>query len=228
MKRNGLLNLLFVGVSGALLVGCTEQNQAETHLDEEQNSETIEEESTNKTDSTDSHGDSKSNQTESSIIDESNEENQEEESILSELEMDTEVVLLPTHFPNTDQSSVTAEIVTNEADQYTISYSDEAGEELVQITGMLYDSTNQAQEEIDTFSEDKEVEAFEEGSEDLGYGITGYGEGAAGTQYFSWREGNWLFSIKSVSEDEMNNPEIARKMVEFLEEITYLHLKIKE
>ncbi len=34
---------------------------------------------------------------------------------------------------------------------------------------------------------------------------------AAGTQYFSWEEGNWLFSINSVSEDQMDNPGIAKK-----------------
>jgi len=55
---------------------------------------------------------------------------------------------------------------------------------------------------------------------DLGHGIQGLSEGAAGSQYLTWQEGRWTLQIRSVSEDKMNNPGIAKRMVEFLESHT--------
>ncbi|WCK52602.1 hypothetical protein PP175_14285 [Aneurinibacillus sp. Ricciae_BoGa-3] len=52
---------------------------------------------------------------------------------------------------------------------------------------------------------------------DLGHGIKGNAEGAAGHSYLSWREGNWILQIDSLLQDQMNNPGIARKMVDYLE-----------
>lgn len=52
---------------------------------------------------------------------------------------------------------------------------------------------------------------------DLGNGIQGMQEGAAGTQYLSWKEGRWVLQIQSLSEDQMDQPGIARKMVDYLE-----------
>ncbi|MDK8190778.1 hypothetical protein QP794_11850 [Paenibacillus sp. UMB7766-LJ446] len=55
---------------------------------------------------------------------------------------------------------------------------------------------------------------------DLGHGIKGMTEGAAGSQYLTWTEGRWTLQIRSVSQDNMNNPGIAKKMVEYLESHT--------
>lgn len=52
---------------------------------------------------------------------------------------------------------------------------------------------------------------------DLGHGIKGLAEGAAGSQYLTWQEGRWTLQIRSFSEDQMNNPAIAKKMVQYLE-----------
>ncbi|MCM3747789.1 hypothetical protein M3223_10510 [Paenibacillus pasadenensis] len=52
---------------------------------------------------------------------------------------------------------------------------------------------------------------------DLGHGIKGYPEGAAGSQYLSWKEGRWTLQIRSTSEDKLDNAAIARKIVAFLE-----------
>lgn len=52
---------------------------------------------------------------------------------------------------------------------------------------------------------------------DLGNGIKGMQEGAAGTQYLTWKEGRWVLQIQSLSEDQMDQPGIAQKMVDYLE-----------
>ncbi|SDS88355.1 hypothetical protein SAMN05444162_2516 [Paenibacillaceae bacterium GAS479] len=52
---------------------------------------------------------------------------------------------------------------------------------------------------------------------DLGHKIKGYPEGAAGSQYLSWKEGRWQLQIRSTTEDKIDNAAIARKIVDYLE-----------
>lgn len=220
MKSKTISQLLMIGLCGAVLAGCSSNEDNEISSSSAVESESID--STNsESSSTISETISSSNSEEatSSSTDQTSQETPSNEPIdvSSELEMIPELVLLPTTFPTTEPSSVTADILTNEDDNYIVSYLDDQGA-LAEVTGTVYENPASASEEIDTFSNGKSVEPHEEGSSNLGYGITGYGEGAAGTQYFSWEEGNWLFSIRSVSEDQMNNPEIAKKIVDYLEE----------
>lgn len=53
---------------------------------------------------------------------------------------------------------------------------------------------------------------------DLGYGIKGSAEGGAGHSYLAWREGRWILQIDSLSQDQLDNQAIAKKMVAYLEE----------
>ncbi|MFS0646803.1 hypothetical protein [Siminovitchia sp. 179-K 8D1 HS] len=135
--------------------------------------------------------------------------------ITDKLKMDATLIKQPTNFPVEEE--VKPEIKKNEANAYSVVYHSASGEELARFSGIRHDSVQAASDSIGEFMNGKEVEPFEEGKEDLGYGITGYGEGAAGHGYFSWKEGNWLMSIASINEDGMNNPGIAKKMVEYLE-----------
>lgn len=223
MKRKTIPQFLIMGLCGAALIGCS--NNGDTS---DTSSSANESEETQSMDTTSSESSSATSETSSSSNSEeatsssANEESQETPSyqpigVSSELKMNPDQVLLPTAFPTTDPSSVTADIITNEVDKYTVSYTDEQGE-LAEVTGTIYENIDLASEEMNTFSNGKSVSQFEEGGSDLGYGITGYGEGAAGSQYFGWEEGNWLFSISSVSEDQMDNPGIAKKIVEYLED----------
>ncbi|OXM14349.1 hypothetical protein CGZ75_15485 [Paenibacillus herberti] len=52
---------------------------------------------------------------------------------------------------------------------------------------------------------------------DLGHKIKGYPEGAAGSQYLSWKEGRWQLQLRSTTEDKIDNAAIARKIVNYLE-----------
>lgn len=221
MKRKTIPQFLVMGLCGALLIGCS--NTEDTG---DMSSSTIESEETQSMDTTSHESSSAASETSSSSNSEeetnSSSANQETPSyqpigISSELKMNPDNVLLPTAFPTTESSSVTANIITNEVDNYTVSYTDDQGE-LAEVTGTIYGNSDLASEEMDTFSNGKSISPYEEGGSDLGYGITGYSEGAAGTQYFSWEEGNWLFSISSVSEDQMDNPGIAKKIVDYLED----------
>ncbi|MER2059153.1 MAG: hypothetical protein ABTA16_10040 [Niallia sp.] len=63
---------------------------------------------------------------------------------------------------------------------------------------------------MDSIPDDMKVE--------LGHQIIGMKEGAAGSSYLLWKEGRWVLQIKSISADELDTINIARKMVDYLEE----------
>jgi hypothetical protein len=135
--------------------------------------------------------------------------------IAGQLKMDDAFVKLPGEFPV--DGNVSADIAKNTDDGYAIKYTEKAGTEVAAFSGTRYESAQAAREDLDGFMDGKEVPAYDAGKTDLGHGISGYGEGAAGHAYFSWQEGNWLMSISSLTQDEMDNPGIAEKMVAYLE-----------
>lgn len=51
----------------------------------------------------------------------------------------------------------------------------------------------------------------------LGYGITGYRQGAAGSIYLNWREGNWHLSVQTSNIEGEDPVPFAKDVVEFLE-----------
>ncbi|WP_312097044.1 hypothetical protein [Niallia sp.] len=135
---------------------------------------------------------------------------------------------LPTKFPVTDSQYVTAKINENETDEYFISFyqtkeyvpiNDESlhsNDNLIAtFNAETYDDAAKQKElfpvvSLDSIPEDMKV--------DLGHQITGMREGAAGSSYLVWKEGRWVLQIKSISADELDTVDIAKKMVDYLEE----------
>lgn len=54
---------------------------------------------------------------------------------------------------------------------------------------------------------------------DLGYDITGYLQGAAGSTYLNWQEGNWSLLIQANNMNEEDPVPLAESVVEYLEEV---------
>lgn len=133
------------------------------------------------------------------------------------LKMDDSNIKQPTRFP-IDQTDVTSNLKENQSSHYTINYKTNTDENIATFAGTLYKSKEAAADKLDQFMDGKSVPAPGGSEEDLGYGIIGHGEGAAGHAYFSWDEGNWTMSIASLTKDEMDNAGIARKMVDYLED----------
>lgn len=85
-------------------------------------------------------------------------------------------------------------------------------------------------QEKDYASEEEAIEAIEdyqkmeETNVDLGHGIEGFIEGAAGHQYVTWNEGKWYFEIDFPSDPQYavagydNGEEMARTIVDYLED----------
>ncbi|MFL2101030.1 hypothetical protein [Desemzia sp. FAM 23989] len=213
MAKASYKPLVVLGVCGMLLAGCSSDSDSEpmessAQMEESQSSEAA------SSMSSESNAESSSNQEESS--DTSKEESASSESeVRSELEMDPAVVFLPTYMPENSH----ANIVTNNENEYTVAYTDEQGNDLAAVSGTIYTDADTALAEMDAkMNGAVSATPDEETAVDLGYGITGYGEGAAGSQYLSWEEGNWDFTIHSLSVDKMDAPEIAKRIVTYLEE----------
>lgn len=136
-------------------------------------------------------------------------------SIADQLKMKDANIKQPANFPV--DGGVTANISKNTSSVYSIDYQTGSDKRIATFTGTLYTSAMEAEDDLNDFMNGKAVPKNDETGIDLGHGIKGYGEGAAGHAYFSWEEGNWTMSISSLSVDQMDNPAIAQKMVDYLE-----------
>ncbi|WP_339308049.1 hypothetical protein NST33_12590 [Paenibacillus sp. FSL L8-0435] len=139
---------------------------------------------------------------------------------------------LPTSFTLDKGTSLGAAILSNTADAFKVNFY--ATTQSVAINDQSLTASDSkipvlASYEVKTYKDPNQPEIFPEKdlkdipadmAVDLGHGIKGMSEGAAGSQYLTWQEGRWTLEIRSVTEDEMNNPGIAKKMVEYLESHT--------
>lgn len=139
---------------------------------------------------------------------------------------------LPTSFPLDKGAYLGAAIPSNTADAFKVNFY--ASTQSVPVNDPSLTASDSkvpvlASYEVKTYKNSDQESIFPETdlkdipadmAVDLGHGIKGMAEGAAGSQYLTWQEGRWTLQIRSVSEDEMNNPGIAKKMVEYLESHT--------
>ncbi|WP_336779783.1 hypothetical protein [Paenibacillus illinoisensis] len=150
--------------------------------------------------------------------------------IRSQLKMKNAV--LPTSFALDKGKHLAAAIPVNSSDAFKVNFYS-VDQSIPVNDASLTSSTNApnvlASYEVKTYKDPDSSGIFpdtdldnipDEMTVDLGHGIKGMVEGAAGSQYLTWKEGRWTLQIRSVSEDKMNNPGIAKKMVEYLESHT--------
>ncbi|QOS78658.1 hypothetical protein JNUCC31_28815 [Paenibacillus sp. JNUCC31] len=139
---------------------------------------------------------------------------------------------LPTSFTLAKGKNLTASIPSNASEAFRINFYT-TDQPVAVNDASLTDSGSKvpvlASYEVKTYKDPNSTDIFPETDlkdipkdmkVDLGHGIKGMVEGAAGSQYLTWEEGRWTLQIRSVSEDKMNNPGIAKKMVDYLESHT--------
>ncbi|MFK0521413.1 hypothetical protein ACINKY_04305 [Paenibacillus illinoisensis] len=150
--------------------------------------------------------------------------------IRSQLKMKNAV--LPTSFALDKGKHLAAAIPVNSSDAFKVNFY--SVDQSIPVNDASLTSSNNASDvlasyEVKTYKDPDSTGIFpdtdldnipDEMSVDLGHGIKGMAEGAAGSQYLTWKEGRWTLQIRSVSEDKMNNSGIAKKMVEYLESHT--------
>lgn len=67
-------------------------------------------------------------------------------------------------------------------------------------------------------SEVGKIEDYAGNEVDLGFGLTGYMQGAAGSSYLTWAEGNWNITIKASNIDGEDPVALGKEVVAYLEE----------
>lgn len=74
------------------------------------------------------------------------------------------------------------------------------------------------QSEAEAKSEVGKLEDYGGQTVDLGFGITGYQQGAAGSTYLTWPEGNWNLTIKASNSEGEDPVALGKDVVAYLEE----------
>lgn len=147
-------------------------------------------------------------------------------------ELKNQSVSLPTSFPLPKGQYLGASITTNTTDASHVNFY--TGDKPLALNDPSLTKSHSkipwlASYEVKTYENANQTDLFPETdvqnipkdmSVDLGHGIKGMVEGAAGSQYLTWQEGRWTLQIRSVTEDQINNPGIAKKMVKYLESHT--------
>jgi len=139
---------------------------------------------------------------------------------------------LPTSFTLEKGKHLTASITSNTSDAFHINFYSTDQPVAVNDASLTASGSKVpvlASYEVKTYKDPNSTDIFpdtdlkdfpKDMTVDLGHGIKGMTEGAAGSQYLTWTEGRWTLQIRSISEDNMNNPGIAKRMVEYLESHT--------
>ncbi|WP_159081942.1 hypothetical protein [Paenibacillus sp. CAA11] len=132
--------------------------------------------------------------------------------------------LLPREFPLEKGQYLGATIQNNEADAYKVVFYQTDQPVPVNDASLAQKNTPVlATMEAKTYSDPKKIANlfpdYGEGADhvDLGHGIKGTADAGAGNRYLNWSEGRWNLLIHSLGEDNMDNPDIAKKMVDYLE-----------
>lgn len=102
------------------------------------------------------------------------------------------------------------------AEDEPIEVNDQAVNELTPIASLAkttYESEEEAAGVVDQILDLQGEEV------DLGYGITGYMQGAAGSTYLNWQEGNWSLLVQASNIDEEDPVPLALEVVEHLENV---------
>lgn len=220
MKRPSYRMITMIGLCGALLIGCSSNENMDTNTstvpsEETQSSSYINSESSSATSEESSNSES-GESTESSLIPEesSSDSSSNEEPISTELQMDKEKILLPTFSPET----VTENIKTNEKNTYTVSYINNQGEILDEVSGTRYGSPEAAEGDLTVGLPNRFFETADvpEGGEDLMSGITGYDIEKGDQKWLIWEDEEWVFNIHSFAGEQLSKRVEARDMITFL------------
>jgi hypothetical protein len=200
-----------------------DSHQEQTTMPEDQNAETGAEES-----------DAEANETGENSTQEENSQSdntQTTEDVIGSVkqQLKMEDAILPTSFPLKEGSNLSASIEEDKTDSYQVTFyqtneavpvndpsltPDGDAPVIAVFKAHIRTAADNDQELFPPMSVD-DIPA--EMAVDLGHGIKGMAEGAAGHKYLSWKEGNWILQISSVTEDQMDDQAIARQMVDYLE-----------
>lgn len=220
------LSLAACGGKGKTVESSTTAESTEkTSQTTKETSQTSTKSSTSQSSTTTSSSETKTTESQSTVKSEKNTPAKQADTVLSQLN----TFFQNDHLPQAILTSQTAEYLTaattGTADQgnfrilyyaeaQPISVNDSAVNNLQPIASFeknTYDSNSAAASAVNQIIDNGGRQI------DLGYGITGYQQGAAGSTYLSWQEGNWSLVVRASNiGGEVAEP-LAKEVVTYLE-----------
>lgn len=212
-------------VLALLLAGCSAENGGETENPEPEAQEPVEspvEEGTQEPEEAEEEQKEPEEQ-------ESADEPAEEISLIEEVKQQLETDI-PAKLPEDIETLMGNEIsavTQSDSNSYTVEFYatenpvpvndpslQERSDAFAVFTAASFENAEQAEAEINH----QEYTGNDQSKIDLGYGIIGIREGAAGSQYIGWNEGRWDLSVRGTTEQGDSLTDDAKTVVEFLED----------
>ncbi|MFV0560513.1 MAG: hypothetical protein ACK5NA_07335 [Enterococcus sp.] len=138
----------------------------------------------------------------------------QETTTLDELKSTYPNVVLPTTVPLSSNNVLSA-ATAQEGDTLSILYYGTPTKLPVNDASLNQSTPSasyQANGELNEFSIDSSARAV-----DLGHSITGYQQGAAGSSYIEWQEGNWNIRVRASNLENQDPLPTAKEVVDYLE-----------
>lgn len=159
-------------------------------------------------------------ETESSETTASNEETQAD--AMTQLQMNFPTISFPTNVPHT-QGKVVNVASSGDENQLSVLYYDMSRSMILNKQELNYETPIAGFQQSIYPSETEAKIAVELRVDmsgqpvDLGYNITGYQQGAAGSSYVAWKEGNWNLLVRANNLEQQDPVAMAKQVVEYLE-----------
>jgi hypothetical protein len=159
-------------------------------------------------------------ETESSETTASNEETQTD--AMTQLQMNFPTIAFPTNVPHT-QGNVVNVASSGDENQLSVLYYDMSTPMILNKQELNYETPIAGFQQSIYPSETEAKIAVELRVDmsgqpvDLGYNITGYQQGAAGSSYVAWKEGNWNLLVRANNLEQQDPVAMAKQVVEYLE-----------
>ncbi|CAM4106007.1 hypothetical protein [Lederbergia lenta] len=217
--------LMVCGIVILVLTGCNSTDSSQGNGATIENDMGVESENSSQTTK------EQTDQQQSKVDETTNQQTLTPEEVINETEKQLETnipIKLPKVMNVSSGQHLTAK-TTSDKNQYTVMFLEtnepipinndklegkEANIATLKATG--YGSAEQAAQEIN-YEDHSKTGAHEV---DLGFGITGYSEGAAGSQYIGWNEGRWSLVVRGFTEQGEDVTQEAKNIVAFLEKNT--------
>ncbi len=159
-------------------------------------------------------------ETESSETTASNEETQTD--AMTQLQMNFPTIAFPTNVPHTQGNAVNV-ASSGDENQLSVLYYDISTPMILNKQELNYETPIAGFQQSIYPSETEAKIAVELRVDmsgqpvDLGYNITGYQQGAAGSSYVAWKEGNWNLLVRANNLEQQDPVAMAKQVVEYLE-----------
>jgi hypothetical protein len=219
MKKE--IGLLVTVLSIGALAGCNNQNSSDSS--QSASSTVISSKTSSTTSESTASSSSSSEKTSQTSSSKSESSESATQGIMDQLVAAFPDAVLPTEVPMTEQKVLNA-ATDEKSNQLSILYYQLEDQRALNDSSLNNETPMAGYQNASYENEEQAASAVQAtpdsgGKEiDLGYNITGHMQGAAGSSYLSWQEGNWNLTVRAINQENQDPIPVAKEMVTYLEE----------